>query len=58
MFKKKVPERNPSSQSKRVDEVTEVGVIEIKEDYCCKLVDSMPDRIHAGIALIGGHTTY
>jgi len=58
MLKRSVAKRNPTSAEDLVKKIREVWVSEISEQYCRKLVHSMPDRIAAVLRNKGGHIKY
>lgn len=57
-MKRKVAEKNPSSEKELISAIKHVWVTEITPDYCRNLARSMPDRIKAVLANKGGHTRY
>ena len=57
-MKKKVALRSPSTYEELVNFIKEVWTQEITDDYCKRLVDSMPNRISAVLKAHGGTTKY
>jgi transposase len=57
-MKRKVSQHNPSSLEHLKAIITEVWVREITEEYCKRLIHSMPDRIQQVLKNKGGHTKY
>ena len=57
-MKRKVAEKNPSSSDEPKKKIKVVWVSEITQEYCKRLVHSMPDRIAAVLHNKGGPTKY
>ena len=58
LIKKRVSEKNPTSETSLVDIIKSVWATEVTQTYCEKLTSSMPSRIRAVLAAKGGHTKY
>ena len=58
MLKRKVASYNPSSTKELKEKILKVWSQEITQDYCKKLVESMPSRIKAVLKNKGKHTKY
>lgn len=58
LVKKKVSEMNPTSISSLKEAIKTVWVKEISNEYCEKLIYSMPDRIQSVLKNKGKHTKY
>jgi transposase len=58
LLKKKVAKRNPTSMENLKEVIREVWVLEMSQEYCRTLIDSMPKRIQAVITSRGGYTKY
>lgn len=58
LLKRKVSSLKPTSREDLINKVKHVWTHDITQEYCKRLVDSMPQRISAVLAAKGHHTKY
>jgi len=58
LMKNKLPEKHPTNLGALQSAIQEVWVKAISPDYCCKLIESMPQRLQEVIKNKGGYTKY